>query len=206
MTNIDQIVELLLIHFNLDENEQLKESTKVFPGIKAGALFKALVITSNLKLAADLLNCSDRTIQRVLRKLFPPKSDRGGSQRQYLLEFVQHKYCATCDRILTLDSFNVNKSKCKECLAERFARYYDANKSEIINRVTIRNALKLSRIPKWANLDKIKEIYRNCPKGYHVDHIVPLQGRNVCGLHVETNLQYLSAKDNLAKGNKWEVS
>lgn len=57
--------------------------------------------------------------------------------------------------------------------------------------------------PKWANLEKIKEIYINRPNGCHVDHIIPLQGNNVCGLHVETNLQYLSAFENISKGNKF---
>jgi hypothetical protein len=56
--------------------------------------------------------------------------------------------------------------------------------------------------PKWANLDKIKEIYMNCPKGYHVDHIIPLQGVGICGLHVENNLQYLPAIENIRKGNR----
>ena len=64
------------------------------------------------------------------------------------------------------------------------------------------HTLKIKALPKWANLDKIKEIYKNCPKGYQVDHIIPLQGKNVCGLHIETNLQYLTPSENRIKGNR----
>jgi len=66
-----------------------------------------------------------------------------------------------------------------------------------------RRAAKLNATPKFANLNKIKEIYKNCPKGYHVDHIVPLQGKEVCGLHVEYNLQYLTKSENSSKSNRF---
>ena len=66
-----------------------------------------------------------------------------------------------------------------------------------------RYADKLNRTPLWANIEEIICFYKNCPKGYHVDHIVPLKGIFVSGLHVLDNLQYLSALENVVKSNKF---
>jgi hypothetical protein len=65
------------------------------------------------------------------------------------------------------------------------------------------NADKKKRTPSWADTKQIVEIYNNCPKGFHVDHIIPLRARNVSGLHVHYNLQYLPAIDNMRKNNRW---
>ena len=58
------------------------------------------------------------------------------------------------------------------------------------------------RTPAWANIDAIKDFYKKCPTGHHVDHIYPLRGDTVSGLHVFENLQYLPAKENLRKNKK----
>jgi len=77
--------------------------------------------------------------------------------------------------------------------------------------VVKRNTAKLKRTPKWLNqghLLEIASVYNYCSAlrriglEFHVDHIVPLQGRAVCGLHVPWNLQVIPAKDNLSKGNR----
>jgi hypothetical protein len=73
-----------------------------------------------------------------------------------------------------------------------------------------RNAAKLKATPKWANHFFIEEAYqlaalRTKITGFqwHVDHIVPLQSKLVCGLHVEHNLRVIPAMENQKKFNKW---
>ena len=58
-----------------------------------------------------------------------------------------------------------------------------------------------ARRPGWCNVNEIREITKNCPIGYHVDHIIPLLGELVSGLDVPENLQYLPDHLNMSKGN-----
>jgi hypothetical protein len=85
--------------------------------------------------------------------------------------------------------------------------YYEANKNTILKKGVYYTAQyradRQDRTPSWVDLRVIKEFYLSCPEGYHVDHIVPLRGKNVSGLHVLENLQYLLAEDNMSKGNKF---
>lgn len=54
--------------------------------------------------------------------------------------------------------------------------------------------------PPWADLAAIESFYRGRPGGMEVDHIIPLKGSRVSGLHVIANLQYLQISDNRRKG------
>lgn len=57
------------------------------------------------------------------------------------------------------------------------------------------------RTPLWADTKAIVEMYKRCPEGEQVDHIVPLRGQFVSGLHVANNLQYLTPTENRRKSN-----
>lgn len=86
-------------------------------------------------------------------------------------------------------------------LKERMERA--ANRKQIEKKYTESRKKRLyNQTPQWADHNKIWDFYDNCPPGYHVDHIYPLAGKDVSGLHVIENLQYLTAKENLSKATK----
>ena len=84
-------------------------------------------------------------------------------------------------------------------------KYRQSNKGKLVNRLKVakRRASELLRTPTWSEQELIRKFYMNVPKGYHVDHIIPLQGETVSGLHVRDNLQYLTASENCSKKNKF---
>jgi hypothetical protein len=87
--------------------------------------------------------------------------------------------------------------------SERYRRWQQNNKDKVRLKSATERAVRLQRFPAWADKEAIKEFYLNCPTGHHVDHVMPLRGKEVSGLHVLENLQYLPAKENMSKGNKY---
>ena len=94
----------------------------------------------------------------------------------------------------------------KEKVTKSTNRWLDNNIGMRVFYANKRRSAKKHRTPAWANLEAIKTIYANCPEGYHVDHVIPLQGKNVSGFHIESNLQYLSASENSKKFNKYQIT
>ena len=94
------------------------------------------------------------------------------------------------------------------------SKKYRENNPEVIRALNLKHnhkdrAARKKRLPKWLTSSDIKQMntmYEIAKMlGVHVDHIIPLQGKNVSGLHVPSNLQLMLPSDNCAKKNKYEI-
>jgi hypothetical protein len=106
-------------------------------------------------------------------------------------------------------------AKHKEKDNESNRRWHQENKEAAAALRAKRRAAKLKRTPKWLtkeDYEKIKTMYalavflnETTDNVWHVDHIIPLRGKLVSGLHVPDNLQVIPARENLIKKNKYKV-
>ena len=94
----------------------------------------------------------------------------------------------------------------------RKREWYKRESSRVLTKNAEYRARKLNATPPYADQDAISFVYHAAQvikdtygTDWHVDHIVPLQGENVCGLHVANNLQLLTPSQNLSKSNKFEA-
>jgi hypothetical protein len=101
------------------------------------------------------------------------------------------------------------RDKNSEILKKRKKNEYEKHKEGYLARAVNRRASMINAMPSWANQKTINLYYEIArfyseiyDKQYSVDHIIPLKGKNVCGLHVEFNLQTIPLLDNISKGNR----
>jgi len=105
--------------------------------------------------------------------------------------------------------YAANSEKEKEYSAE----YQKANLHKFRTYGSNRRAAKSKAIPAWLTEEdwqsmedinkEAKRIELETGTKMHVDHIHPLKGKLICGLHCPSNLQILTAAENCSKGNKF---
>jgi len=115
-----------------------------------------------------------------------------------------------------------NKYGSKEAAAAAFKAWKEAHAEEIEQANSERldaslgkvaalaakaRATAMGAMPAWADLKAIEAKYAEAARlGLVVDHVIPLGGKKVCGLHVEGNLALLTSLENLKKGNRYEAN
>ena len=144
---------------------------------------------------------------------FYKRSDRG----------AYHSWCKDCKHEAS-KSWNLrNKEKHSELNAKWYEEnkehhlanskeWYENNKHRKLETTTAREKRCVLATPTWADRELIKELYALAKKlteqtgiQHEVDHIVPLQGKNVSGLHTQDNLQVITAEENRRKSNKFII-
>ena len=160
------------------------------------------------------------------------------------------KKCPKCGKTKLFSEFHKKsknakglKPRCKECIKEdsaayyekhkekisaKAAKYFQENKDKLLEKMkkwheqnpaahsvysSKRRAQERKAAPPWLTEQdwlfikcryQVAEMRSRCDDmQWHVDHIVPLRGKKVCGLHVPWNLRVIPAVENLRKGNKF---
>lgn len=132
---------------------------------------------------------------------------------------ITHKVCKTCNIDKPVEEYIPKRggrfgSECRPCetnTMETLAAQREVARLQM-EEATKERRLKEHRAhtnkyragkacPAWSDMGAIKAFYVKCPDGYQVDHIIPLNSDTVSGLHVLSNLQYLTPDENRLKGN-----
>jgi hypothetical protein len=147
------------------------------------------------------------------------KNHKGGVNpwcKACVVESANRWKAANKDRVLEKARANHHRNRDRRIVqqrewrqrnSEKLKEYRQQNSAYLHALVRKRQAAKLQRTPKWADHAKIEAIYAEAAAlkalglDVEIDHIIPLLGRSVCGLHVHDNLRIVLASENRAKGN-----
>lgn len=141
-------------------------------------------------------------------------------ERQKEYERLRHirRYSDPLERAAAIKRASKYQKEKPEVHRKASARYMEKNRKECYRRIDAwgkvrpekkRFYAKMYRVsksqatPVWADIDLISEVYQEAEyHGLHVDHIIPLRGKTVCGLNIWNNLQLITKSENSAKGNR----
>jgi 5-methylcytosine-specific restriction endonuclease McrA len=123
------------------------------------------------------------------------------------------KLCPTCKAVKPASGFGVDKTRpdglsgqCKRCKNVEYKRRHIGR---VIEQTSARKRHVKRATPPWVDRNLIRPFYQEAARltaqrgiSHHVDHIIPLRGDDVSGLHVPWNLQVIPWTENLRKGKK----
>lgn len=165
-----------------------------------------LFIEKNMKRidVANYFGCSDANIKKKLQKY--------GIKKPFTLECKNKERkvivkCLYCNKEYKTQKFRTESQKytsnyCGYSCAQKSRYLGEEHKQKVRNEIAARRRARIrNQSPELNNEEqqRMKNYYLKCPKGYEVDHIIPLAKG---GLHHPDNLQILSMSENRKKGCK----
>lgn len=137
-------------------------------------------------------------------------TNKKGVTKQY-----RSTLCSPCDKEYsreTVERFRDNNPDWKAKQSTAYKKWYGNNKPVMRAHMVAYRNRKDQRTPAWADEAAVAGFYHEAQRlseltgiQFHVDHIIPLHGKLVSGLHVENNLQLIPANENLSKGNRVDL-
>lgn len=126
---------------------------------------------------------------------------------------AQAKIRRTANPEKTKEYFREYRARNAETIKQHIRNWKTANPGKVNADTAKRYTNKLQRTPPWLTKEHLEQIRLHYVEAsrltkltgicFHVDHVVPLNGKAVSGLHVPWNLQILPYYANIAKGNKY---
>ena len=151
--------------------------------------------------------CNTKKLLSDFHKCSRNKSGVQSKCKDCASKLAKERYIENTEKVLLINARWRNKYRDRHRKAQK--EWEQKNPSSKYFYTAVRRARKKNATPAWADMDRIKYTYAHCHwlnktfgHNMHVDHIVPLNGKNVCGLHIHTNLQIIPAEENMKKSNR----